>query len=180
MNTTEIEVVTVHPIHKHAFVVTEHPEGQLHHLGDALGCDIVIEKFVDGWMRKYRNDGKTNEDWYSWDAEVLAPVDGIVEMIHINPITNNPGMINESRSSSIRFLRSDGLRIVCGHVKDVNVAEGDPVKAGDVVARVGNNGYSRHPHIHIGAWKGTTPLQIKFDLIEMGKHLKELQDKYFL
>ena len=36
--------------------------------------------------------------------------------------------------------------------------------AGQVVARVGNNGYGRSPHIHIGAWKGENPYQIRWDL----------------
>lgn len=86
-----------------------------------------------------------------------------------------------TKASSIIFLRSDGVRVLYAHVKDVNVSEGDSIKAGDVVARVGNNGYSRHPHIHIGAWKGNTPLQISFDLREMGKQLKELTDnRYYL
>ncbi|MCJ8014707.1 M23 family metallopeptidase [Paenibacillus sp. KQZ6P-2] len=181
MVTAVIEVVTIHPIHKHAFTVSEHPEGQLHHIGDALGCDCVIEKFEDGWMRKYKNDGKNNEDWYGWNAEVLAPFDSIVEAIYINPNTNNPGSYIESRASSIRFLRNDGVRVMYAHIKDINVSEGESIKAGDIVARVGNNGYSRHPHIHIGAWKGNTPLQIRFDLREMGNHLKELTDEgYYL
>ena len=46
--------------------------------------------------------------------------------------------------------------------------------SGQVVAKVGNNGYSRHPHIHIGAWKGNEPLQIRFDLRAMGKQYREL------
>ena len=42
--------------------------------------------------------------------------------------------------------------------------EGDTVRAGQFVARVGNNGYGRSPHIHVGAWKGQTPYQIRWDL----------------
>jgi len=175
MNVTSIEAVTIHPVYKYAFTVSEHPEGQLLHIGDALGCDCVIERFVDGWLRKYRGDGKNNEDWYGWEADVLAPFDGIVENIHINPITNAPGIINETRASSILFLRNDGVRVVFAHVQDMNVAIGDFVKAGDVVAKVGNNGYSWHPHIHIhiGAWKDPKPLQIRFDLQMMGNLMKE-------
>lgn len=33
---------------------------------------------------------------YEWNAEVLAPFDGIVEAIHINPNTNNLGSLIES------------------------------------------------------------------------------------
>ncbi|RKN75818.1 M23 family metallopeptidase [Paenibacillus ginsengarvi] len=175
--TTEIEFITIHPVHKHAFSVIEHPEGQYQHIGDALGCDCMIEKFVDGFMRKYRSDGKQNEDWYGWDAEVLAPFDGIVESVYLNPVTNLVGEINPSRSSSITFLRNDGVRVFLGHVQNVLVTEGDSVKAGDLVARVGNNGYSRNPHVHIGAWKDKTPLQIRFDAREMGNYFKQLGDR---
>lgn len=181
MDITVIESVTIHPIHKHAFTVSEHPQGQLHHIGDALGCDCVIEKFVDGWMRKYKNEGKNNEDWYGWNAEVLAPFDCKVDAIYMNSISNDPGNFMESRASSITFLRDDGVRVLYAHIKDINVVEGDAIKAGDVVAKVGNNGYSRHPHIHVGAWKGNVPLQIRFDLREMGNYFKELADEgYYL
>ncbi|MGO4376327.1 hypothetical protein AB4Z21_37370, partial [Paenibacillus sp. MCAF20] len=124
MNMTSIEVVTIHPVYNHAFTVSEHPDGQLPHIGDALGCDCVIEKFVDGWMRKYRNDGRNNEDWYGWGADVLAPYDGIVESIHINPVTNTLGNIQHSRASSIRFLGHDDVRICFAHVMDLSVKEG--------------------------------------------------------
>jgi len=84
-------------------------------------------------MRKYKDDGKNNEDWYGWNAEVLTPFDSIVEAIYINPNTNNPGSYIDSRASSIRFLRNDGVRVIYG----INVSEDDSIKGGDVVARVG-------------------------------------------
>lgn len=37
MNLTSIESVTIYPIYNHAFTLSEHPEGQLQHIGDALG-----------------------------------------------------------------------------------------------------------------------------------------------
>ncbi|WP_147302681.1 M23 family metallopeptidase [Thalassotalea euphylliae] len=36
-------------------------------------------------------------------------------------------------------------------------------QAGESIAKVGNNGYSCNPHIHVGAWKDNLPLQIRFD-----------------
>ena len=53
---------------------------------------------------------------------------------------------------------------LAGRLERLHVARGDTVRAGQVVARVGNNGYGRNPHIHIGAWKGETPYQIRWDL----------------
>ena len=44
------------------------------------------------------------------------------------------------------------------------VKRGDPVVRGQVLGEGGNNGFGRAPHIHAGAWRGTTPLQIRWDL----------------
>jgi len=176
----KIEDVVIHPVFGHAFFCFEHPEGQLVGLGDALGVDCVIHRFADGWMRPYAGDGTSNEDWYGWGADVLAPFDGRVEEIYINPVTNTPGVIHPGRASMIRFAREDGVRVVYAHVMNVCVEVGDQVTAGQVVAQVGNNGYSRHPHIHIGAWKDDKPLQIRFDLRAMGKQYKELGEEGYI
>ena len=34
------------------------------------------------------------------------------------------------------------------------------VRVDEKIAVVGNNGYGRAPHVHIGAWLGETPLQV--------------------
>lgn len=173
--------VLIHPIYDQAFTCSEHPEGQYMYIGDMLGVDCMVEKFVDGWMRTYKNDGKRNEDWYGWGCDVLAPFAGTVESIHINPFTNEPGSIREGRAGSITFAREDGVRIVYAHVMDVSVEVGDRVQAGDRVAKVGNNGFSRCPHIHVGAWIDKTPLQIRFDLSAMGRQLREKGERgYFM
>ena len=72
-------------------------------------------------------------------------------------------------ASSIVFARSDGIKVVYGHVKDVTVKQGDTVTAGQAVAAVGNNGFGYMPHTHLGAWKGNEPLQIRFDLNAMAR-----------
>ncbi|GIU05847.1 hypothetical protein TUM4445_04270 [Shewanella sp. MBTL60-112-B2] len=96
----------------------------------------------------------------------MAPCDCTVEKVYINPITNQPGIQTPGRASSITFEKPDGTKISYAHVKDVKdvkVQVGDKVKAGDIVAKVGNNGWARNPHIHIAAWKGSIPMQIQFD-----------------
>jgi murein DD-endopeptidase MepM/ murein hydrolase activator NlpD len=50
------------------------------------------------------------------------------------------------------------------HLQDIQVREGDTVRAGEFIARVGNNGYSRNPHVHVAAWKDDAAYQIRWDL----------------
>ena len=68
----------------------------------------------------------------------------------------------------------DSITVGYAHVREIEVEEGDTVGRGDVVGKVGNNGTSRAPHVHIGAWAGepdllgaeseAEPLQVQVDL----------------
>ncbi|HEX8449651.1 MAG TPA: M23 family metallopeptidase [Allosphingosinicella sp.] len=69
--------------------------------------------------------------------------------------------------------RDDGTAVMLGHVADVAVAVGDRVKSGQPIARVGNNGPARAPHIHIGAYRGRVPLQIRWDQKAMARLRRE-------
>lgn len=164
-----IETVTLHRLHAEYYSCGEHVDGELEYLGDALGTDCVIQAGLQdgvegGFVRAFRTDGAANEDWYGWTVEVLAPFDGVVVTTRLNPVVNQPGQLGRPPASFIVFERSDGLRVLYAHVQDMQVAQGATVRAGQVVARVGNNGYGRSPHIHIGAWKGETPYQIRWEL----------------
>jgi len=162
-----IETITIHRIFNEYFSCGEHYEGELEYLGDALGTDCVIQSGLQGergFVAAFQHDGARNEDWYGWNAEVLAPFDGTVVAVNVNPIVNQPGQLGRPPASFILFERADGVRVLFAHVQDLQVARGDTVRAGQVVARVGNNGYGRNPHIHIGAWKGENPYQIRWDL----------------
>ena len=162
-----IEAVTLNRLHNEYYSCSEHFDGELEALGDALASDCLIlggQLGGEGFLRPFGGDGARNEDWYGWNAEVLAPFDGIVSAVSINPVTNQPGRLGQPPASRIEFRRADGLIVVLAHVQGVRVAEGDAVRAGQVVAHVGNNGYSRGPHTHVGAYRGDTPYQIRWDL----------------
>ena len=160
--------VLLHPPVTEYYGGFEHAEGELEHIGDALGVDVVVYRLVDGWVRAYENDGARNEDWYGWTVPLLAPMAATIEMVRFNPETNSPGTMGNPPASAIHFLSDDGVRVTYGHVQDVLVAEGDRVQPGDVVALIGNNGMCRNPHTHVGAWRDDTPLQIRFDLAILG------------
>lgn len=169
----EISVVLAHPIFGQIYGCTEHWQGNLRGLGDALGTDCVINELVSvngrTWMRAYAKDGRKNSDWYGWNEEVLSPCTCEVVKTNVNPVINRPGVPGRPPASFLMLKRDDGVFFILAHVADFRVKAGDTVEIGQVIGRVGNNGYSRQPHIHIGAWRDNEPLQIRFDQAAMGK-----------
>lgn len=139
--------VKIHAPVAESFTCSEHWDGQFQYPGDALGTDCVVQDFrkEDGrmFMVSYQGKGYKNEDWFGYGKELLSPCDCRVININVNKITNTPGKMTPGQSSSIIFQKKDGTSILLAHI--------------------GNNGYSRNPHVHIGAWKGDEPLQIQFD-----------------
>ena len=169
-----IEAVQISPVYRQPFVCSEHADGEMDYVGDALGTDCMVmggfDPRSDGAFGKlYRGDGKSNEDWYGWHAEVLAPFDGKIKAVLANEVVNQPGKFGRPPASMLLFERADGVVVVYAHVTAVKVKPGDMVGAGQAVASVGNNGMSRSPHVHVGAYRGDLPLQIRWDLHAMGK-----------
>lgn len=129
-------------------------------------------------MRLYRDDGKRNEDWFGYMADVLAPCDAVVESVRVNPVENTPGSHTNKPAGGVIFKRDDGVRIAYGHVADIQVAVGDRIVAGQVIGKCGNNGTSWMPHIHVGAWKENEPLQIVVDLKALGEIQRKVGDSF--
>lgn len=160
--------------HNAPFVCTEHPAGQLGFVGDDLGTDCTIELGVsgpNGYLREFKTDGKANADWYGWHADILAPLDGVVSFLWINPIENTPGTFGKPPASEITIRGDNGISVTMAHIVDPLVKVGDRVKVEQVIAKVGNNGVARAPHTHIGAWVTATkePLQIRWDQRQLAK-----------
>ena len=173
----EIEAVMIAPLFREPFFCSEHHSGQMPHVGDALGTDCMVVGGIDGkglgFSRLYRGDGRSNSDWYGWGAQVLAPFDGTVTGLFPNSTVNEPGVQGRPPAGMLVLKRDDGTAVMLGHVADVAVAVGDRVKAGQPIARVGNNGPARAPHIHIGAYRGRVPLQIRWDQKAMARLRRE-------
>jgi murein DD-endopeptidase MepM/ murein hydrolase activator NlpD len=169
-----IEQITLAPIYATDFTCSEHFAGQLEYAGDALGADCVITGGVtreSGFSSPYRSDGRANEDWYGWNSEVLAPVSGTVAGVIRNPITNTPGSMGRPPASMVQIRTAEGVVVVLAHLNDIAVAKDEPVTVGQVISRVGNNGVSRSPHVHVGAWReaSSEPLQIRWDQVAMAR-----------
>jgi murein DD-endopeptidase MepM/ murein hydrolase activator NlpD len=52
----------------------------------------------------------------------------------------------------VRIQHPDGTISVYGHVNDYVVQEGEHVKAGEMIAHMGNRGESTGPHLHFEIW----------------------------
>lgn len=183
------ESIRVYPIFNRAMAYVEHFGGNLTNPGDSLGRDCCVEALDmfatdrKGFLRQYKNEGLKNEDWYTFGAEVLAPISGKVTSVYINPVTNTPGSFNQtkaSKASSITISREDGINVLLAHIQDPLVKEGEEVKEGQVIAYGGNNGWSRSPHVHIGAWKGEECYQVEFDLYKMGDLVREVGEIFYV
>lgn len=167
MNNAPIRAVEIAPLFYRRFACTEHVNGELSDLGDALGSDCLVLGGVsvpDGFMRLYKTDGASNEDWYGWHAEVHAPFDGVVIEVATNRAINTPGTPSKPPPGYLKFKRADGVVVVFAHLDDIRVHQHDHVKVGQVVALCGNNGPAKNPHVHVGAYLDKTPLQIRWDL----------------
>ena len=181
-----IEAVTIHPPVAARFQCSEHPLGAEDHVPDALAADCVVVRRTGGpngnLTSLYTGDGSRNEDWHSWREPLLAPFDAVVIAIQINPESTLPGVRGSGRSSAIGFQQlvngqPTDVHVAYVHVREVTVSRGDTVRAGDPVARIGNNGSSFHPHVHVGAFRGelmsedAVPLQVRMDLAALGRLL---------
>lgn len=159
------------PIYKERHACSEHTATSWD-LGDSLATDcLIISDFGQGFPKFYRTDGKTNEDWYGWHAEVLAPVSGKVVGLFLNSAENSPGTFGKGQASAIQILTPEDKIVILVHITNFKVALGQPVKKGQIIAEVGNSGIADAPHVHVGAYdlKTRLPLQIRWDLPDQEK-----------
>lgn len=165
-----LDYALARPIFDTYYQCGEHRSGELKHLGDALGADCTIQKLESlggrEIARAYRDQGERNSDWYGWRADVMSPCDCTVVKVNVNPVTNLPGILGKPPATFVVLRREDGVHFLLAHLDAIAVETRDEVKAGQKLGVVGNNGYGRSPHVHIGAWHGETPLQVRFNLAD--------------
>lgn len=110
--------------------------------------DIVINN--NG--KSYKTDGKTNEDYYSFGKEIIAPCDGEV-VFAVDGIKDNvPGVANTMfvLGNSILLKTKNDEYILLAHFKQnsLKVKQGDRIKQGKLLGLSGNSGNSSEPHLH--------------------------------
>jgi murein DD-endopeptidase MepM/ murein hydrolase activator NlpD len=87
---------------------------------------------------------------------LLAPVDGVVTSVIDGHADQQIGSVDRDHEAGNHIVVeiSDGQYILLAHIRQgsIQVAVGDRVSAGQVLAEVGNSGGSTEPHIHIQAF----------------------------
>lgn len=163
--------IVLGPIYKQRHFCSEHTATSWD-LGDSLATDcIVVSDYGQGFPKFYRTDGRRNDDWYGWHADVLAPVAGKVVGIFTNSVENTPGTFGKGQASAIQILTPQNQIVILVHVTNIRVAQGELVKEGQTIAQVGNSGIADAPHTHVGAYDLNTdlPLQIRWNLGEQAR-----------
>lgn len=136
---------------------------------------------VDSSGKSFRTDGKTNEDYYAFGKEILAPCDGKVVQV-VNGVKDNvPGEMNTydvGGNTVIIKTVNDEYLVFC-HFKhnSILVKEGQDLRQGEVLGLCGNTGNSSEPHLHfhiqdVENMNKATGIKCYFDQIMVNGQLK--------
>jgi murein DD-endopeptidase MepM/ murein hydrolase activator NlpD len=111
--------------------------------------DLVI---TDNKGQSYKSDGKSNEDYYAFGKELLAPCDGevvlVVDGVKDNiPVTLNPIYVP---GNTVMIKTANNEYLFFAHFKQhsIKVTQGQKVKRGQLLGLCGNSGNSSEPHLH--------------------------------
>ena len=111
--------------------------------------DLLIIK--DG--KSFKTDGTSNEDYYVFGKDIVAPCDGIIVQVITGVKDNVPGKLNpkQTTGNTVVIKTEKGEFIMLAHFKEktIVVKEGDTVKAGQLLGQCGNSGNSSEAHLHL-------------------------------
>lgn len=112
--------------------------------------DLLVTR--DG--SSYRGDGRSVEDYLAFELPVLAPADGVVHAVADGePNLAIGGRWNRENAAGNHVVLHVAPReyLFIAHLQagSITVQPGDRIRAGEVIGRVGNSGYSSEPHVHV-------------------------------
>jgi hypothetical protein len=138
------------------------------------GRERIAQRFAIDWVqlgpdgRLFHGDSNLNSSFYAYGADVLAVADGrisgLTDRLPDNPGSNEPA----SRTITLDNVVGNYLILDLGHGRfalyahlqpgSLRVKLGDTVKAGQVLAKLGNSGNSDSPHLHFQLMDANSPV----------------------
>ena len=111
--------------------------------------DIVI---TDQNGKTYKTDGQTNEDYYAFGKELIAPCNAEVVLVVDGIKDNKPGELNPIYvpGNTVILKTVNGKYLFFAHFKQnsIVVKQGQKVKQGELLGLCGNSGNSSEAHLH--------------------------------
>ena len=137
---------------------------------DSHSWDIPAQRYAYDFEIRDKNNSPFHDDYfkvenyYSYQKDIIAPMDGIVIDI-CNKYPDTKIAENRKIVCDVPDVRGNHIIIMHGHneysmiahiLKDsFKVKVGDQVKRKDVLAKVGNSGNTNGPHIHFQVQNGS-------------------------
>jgi hypothetical protein len=123
-----------------------------HHVTNEAQKNAFDFLILDKSGKSYKTDGRTNEDYYAFGKEVIAPCDGEIALVIDGVKDNIFGEMNlfDVGGNTIVLKTSNNEYLFFGHFKhqSIKVKEGQKVLQGQLLGLCGNTGHSTEPHIH--------------------------------
>ncbi len=124
--------------------------------------------------------GTSNRDYIGFGADIVSPVDGVVEeVVDLHDDLAPRAVPTPADGNSLTVKDDRGYHYVFVHNKkgSVRVSVGQRVKRGDKLAEIGNNGYSAQPHLHFGVYTPDRRVSVRvrfksYSLFKNGKKTK--------
>jgi murein DD-endopeptidase MepM/ murein hydrolase activator NlpD len=135
--------------------------------GDPAESDYLLpyhsgEEYYLSQSYCFSEGGHRNQLAYDFDlpvgTEVLAARAGVVRDIKENSPDTGLGY---GQHNYVFIEHADGTVAFYAHLMldGAEVAVGDEVDAGDLIAYAGNSGLTGHPHLHFGVYQGWPPTE---------------------
>ncbi len=140
--------------------------------------DFVI---TNDEKKSFRTDGNTNEDYYAFGKELIAPCDGEVVLVVDGVKDNIPGVLNPIYvpGNTVIIKTQNNEYLFFAHFKQysISVKEGQKVKQGQLLGLCGNSGNSSEPHLHfhiqnVEDMNSATGVKCYFDKIQVNRQTK--------
>lgn len=140
--------------------------------------DIVI---TNDKGNSYKTDGKTNEDYYAFGKDLIAPCDGEIVLVVDGVKDNVPGILNPVYvpGNTVIIMTQNNEYLFFAHFKQhsIVVKQGQKIKQGQLLGLCGNSGNSSETHLHfhiqnVEDINSATGVKCYFDKIQVNGQTK--------